>query len=368
MNEEKKIINYCSLPVVVKREFGPDMNPHRLSLIREGENKWVNGTVLHYYFFDKETDGTYVSLSNGSREWQTWTTNEDEKNVVRNAFKKWKDLGIGLQFKEVPTREESDVRIGFMKDNLSWSLVGRDIINFNIGKDERTMNFGWDLTRDVSEIDTAIHEIGHTLGFQHEHQNPKSGIVWNEEAVYTELAGPPNFWTREMTYNNIIRKIDPNIAYGSNWDPNSIMHYPFSAGLIMIPHEYENGLTPAGGISEKDKMEVRAVYPPLDSNDLEEISLLKSNILALNPGEQKNFIIKPSETKKYNIATFGESDVVMVLFEKSGDDEIYVTGNDDSGEDHNANINLKLYSGKEYILRIRLYYSRKLGHTAVMYW
>ncbi|WP_265939207.1 M12 family metallopeptidase [Bacillus thuringiensis] len=45
------------------------------------------------------------------------------------------------------------------------------------------MNFGWYITRNPSEIDTAIHEIGHTLGFPHEHQNTKSGIEWDEEAV-----------------------------------------------------------------------------------------------------------------------------------------------------------------------------------------
>ena len=47
---------------------------------------------------------------------------------------------------------------------------------------ERTMNFGWDLTTSYGH-DTALHEIGHTLGFPHEHQNPTAGIVWNEPAV-----------------------------------------------------------------------------------------------------------------------------------------------------------------------------------------
>ncbi|WP_374089487.1 hypothetical protein [Methylomicrobium lacus] len=62
------------------------------------------------------------------------------------------------------------------------------------------MNFGWNLTEAASEIDTAIHEIGHTLGFPHEHQNPNSGIAWDEEAVYHSLAQPPNSWSREVTF------------------------------------------------------------------------------------------------------------------------------------------------------------------------
>jgi len=39
-------------------------------------------------------------------------------------------------------------------------------------------------------LDTAVHEIGHSLGFPHEYQNPKAGIVWNEEAVYAALGQP----------------------------------------------------------------------------------------------------------------------------------------------------------------------------------
>lgn len=368
MTEEKRKIEYCSLPIVREREFSGSINPNRERLINIIGKKWVNGTVLHYYFFDKETDGRNVTLSDGSNEWRTWTTNEEEKNIVRKAFDIWKNLGIGLEFKEVFTREEAEVRIGFMRGDGHKSLVGRDIIDFNPGKDERTMNFGQDLTQYPSGLDTAIHETGHTIGFSHEHQNPKSGIVWNEDVVYATLAGHPNYWSPEVTYHNIIKKLNPDLVQGSSWDPDSIMHYPFEPGLINKPEEYQNGLTPAGGLSERDKEWVRKFYPPIDANDLIELILFESTKLFLNPAEQKNFIIKPNQTRKYNIATFGASDSVMVLFKKNGNEEIYIAGDDDSGEDYNASMNVKLYKGREYILRVRLYYRESMGETAVMHW
>ena len=37
------------------------------------EFKWVNHTVLHYYFFDRETDGEQVFLADGTRLWRPWT-------------------------------------------------------------------------------------------------------------------------------------------------------------------------------------------------------------------------------------------------------------------------------------------------------
>jgi len=54
------------------------------------------------------------------------------------------------------------------------------------------MNFGEPLVGSPRGFDTALHEIGHTLGLKHEHQNPYAGIVWDEEEVYAYTAKPPN--------------------------------------------------------------------------------------------------------------------------------------------------------------------------------
>ena len=108
----------------------------------------------------------------------------------------WADLGIGIEFVPVDNIADAEIRIGFLQGDGAWSYVGRDVLTFP-GQQERTMNFGWDLTRDPRHEFVAVHEIGHTLGFPHEHQNPFSGIVWDEEAVYSTFGGPPNNWPRE---------------------------------------------------------------------------------------------------------------------------------------------------------------------------
>jgi hypothetical protein len=349
--------SYCFIPEVPEREFTPDVTLERAHLIRTTGLKWVNGTVLHYYFFDQPTD-SLMGIP--------WTTGEAEKDVVRNAFKAWEDVKMGVKFEEVNSRQEAEVRIGFMRRDGAWSYVGREILSR--GPDERTMNFGWDLTRHPREIDTAVHEIGHTLGFPHEHQNPNAGIVWDEEAVYEALAGPPNNWPRQKTFHNIIRKIDPDTVQGSRWDPNSIMHYPFEEGLIDKPEEYRLGLTPEPGLSEQDVAWVRAYYPPLAPSDYELLQPLDSIRLAVLPGQQRNFVIEPEVSRTYSIATFGVSDTVIVLFEELGGEPRYVAGDDDSGEEFNANLNVRLQRGHRYFLRVRLYYSFRSGETAVMIW
>ena len=72
--------------------------------------------------------------------------------------------------------------------------------------------------------------------------------------------------------------------------------------------------------------------------------------------------------RKYNMRMFGISDTVMVLFEDVNDESKYRTGDDDSGEDYNASFRIKLYKGRKYVLRIRLYYRDRAGETAVMLW
>lgn len=336
---------YCALPVVPPRPIAHGIAGERLRAIFAHGKKWVNGTVLHYHFFRNAS----------------WRGTERQQSVVRAAFDRWKGCGIGLEFREVGSPEEAEIRIGFLEGDGSWSYVGRDILT--IGTAERTMNFGWDISHD---LDTALHEIGHTLGMPHEHQNPHAGIVWDDEAVYAALAAPPNNWDRETTKHNIIRKLDPNEVVGSEWDPDSIMHYPFEAGLIAKPADYANGLTPKGGLSPLDKEYVFQFYPPPAKAEPPPLEPFQSVRLALDPGQQRDFRIEPDETRYYEIQTFGPADTVLVLFEDVDGDYRYVSGDDDSGTDRNARIRARLRRGRKYVARLRLYYAHSKGNFAIM--
>jgi hypothetical protein len=111
-----------------------------------------------------------------------------QKALVREGFERWREIGIGIPFEEISSISGADIRIGFVEDDGAWSYIGRDIRDIP-GRSERTMNFGWDLTQDPRKSDVAVHEIGHTLGFPHEHQNPFSGIVWDEAEVIRVFRG-----------------------------------------------------------------------------------------------------------------------------------------------------------------------------------
>jgi hypothetical protein len=356
---------YCNVKPTTPRVFGPGVSADRASAINSLSDKWVNGTELTYYFFDKPGDGMNITLADGSVSFVPWRGAASQMEVVRKGFKAWVDLGLGIKFREVSSRDQAMVRIGFMAGDGSWSYVGRAILD--IAADQRTMNFGWNLTND---IDTAIHEIGHTLGFEHEHQNPFSGIVWDEEKVYAALAKPPNSWPRQKTYFNIIRKLTENSVAGTQWDPNSVMHYPFEPGLIKHPEIYQTQpLQPAGGLSARDQAYVKQLYPQQGPvSGFPELKLMQSMPLNIIPGQQIDVRLLPSRSRNYEIRTFGTSDTVIVLFEDVNGDLKYRGGDDDSGEDRNAHLKVRLSRDQKYVLRVRLYYADHAGETAVMWW
>ncbi len=346
--EERPI---CCMKKVPLRPLADGLPDERLSLIRYHEKKWANGTVLHYYFYNNTN---------------LWDGDGQQKDAVRQAFQIWKDLGIGLEFVEVDNASEAEVRIGFDFDDGSWSTVGRDTVDLAPDPNERTMNFGWDLTDEYGR-DTALHEIGHLLGFPHEHQNPNAGISWNEDFAYDYYQRTQG-WSKDSTFWNIIRKLDPSEVRGSSWDRNSIMHYWFPAGVIVQPEELAKGHTPTPNLTQIDIDEVRKFYPPMEVQENVELNAFESKRLQIEPGQQVNFRISPKISRTYKIQTFGNSDTVMALFEMEDGEALFYDADDDSGFDRNSKLKVRLNRGREYILRIRLYWADVSDETAVFMW
>jgi hypothetical protein len=150
-------------------------------------------------------------------------------------------------------------------------------------------------------------------------------------------------------------KLSKNEVTGTVWDPDSIMHYAFQAGLILQPTQYRNGLTPAGGLSPRDIAQVKVFYPPHDDSSNTELKPLRSQVVSLSPAQQVNFNVIPTASRKYKFQTFGGADTVLVLFEDRGSGDLhYVKGDDDSGVERNSAIEAQLLAGRKYVLRVRL--------------
>jgi len=325
----------------------PETAPLHARAVITMSKKWANGTRLRYHFLEDPA----------------WTWTDPQKAVVTHAFEIWKDLGIGLSFIEAADPAEAEISIGFDQDDGSWSSVGTDCLG---PRDRgRTTNFGWDLTTDWGKA-TALHEIGHAIGMEHEAQNPDAGIQWNEDLVYKSFGGPPNYWNRNTIYYNILMKLDPLAVSGSPWDPLSIMEYPFPPALIHGPAPYNrDGIPQNEELSEPDKAWARRFYPPLAPAT--PIGVLDLKPLPRDTGAQRDFVFQPDATRDYTIRTVGDADGKVVLFGDRDGEPRFIAGQDDSGKPDNVAITARLVKGGRYTIRARTHFAQgAAGHGLVI--
>jgi hypothetical protein len=207
------------------------------------------------------------------------------------------DFGPGSetgQFREwanTDTQYAADVRITFMtgEDGGYWSMVGNDSIKPSLVKPGRaSMNFeGFpdELPQDWQA--TVLHEFGHALGFEHEHQSPASPCEtefrWNDDpgyvprrdiyqqfipdsqgrrpGIYTELGGPPNNWSKEQIDFNLRQLPQSADWILTSFDKTSIMKYHFDPW--MFTQGTQSGCYSAQNLvlSPQDLEAAQAIYP-----------------------------------------------------------------------------------------------------------
>lgn len=193
---------------------------------------WENKDTILYYFMDGQVF---------------------QKQKVRELIPELNGL-CRIVWKETAYRSKSDMRISFKYDG-SWSYKGN--VNSTFSKATVTTNFGW-ITKEIDKDETrrvVHHEFMHFLGLCHEHQHPKSGIMWDTAAVYNYYSKIG--WTRTDVDNNLFSRYSADQTNFTDYDDKSIMHYPISA--FMTTNGYSVGWNRK--LSDNDKKWLRENYP-----------------------------------------------------------------------------------------------------------
>lgn len=162
-----------------------------------------------------------------------------------------------IKFKFVDSGDK-EIWISFDPSNGSHSYLGTDCLSV-IARGEPSMNLGWiDDNKDDDELrQVVLHEFGHALGAIHEHESPMAEIPWNKEAVYKDLGGPPNNWSRQVVDNNMFTLYTLDKTPATDFDGESIMLYYFP------PHWTTNGKGTSFNtkLSNSDKAYIKFCYP-----------------------------------------------------------------------------------------------------------
>lgn len=194
------------------------------------------------------------------------------RGQIAQAIKPWTDSsnvhidfgpssssGVFREWTSGDTSYRADVRIAFEVGGY-WSMVGNDSVNPALSQpNQPSMNFEGFTTELPSDWQgTVLHEFGHAVGFQHEHQSPASpcdtDFRWNDDVgyvktkdiygqfvpdfegrnpgIYTVLGGPPNNWSRDQIDFNLKqlpKSVDLRL---SAFDRDSVMKYYFPGWMF----------------------------------------------------------------------------------------------------------------------------------------
>jgi serralysin len=174
---------------------------------------------------------------------------------IKSFAGQW-SLYANVKFSFIDDVSQAKIKIGFDRNDGSWSWMGRDVLSNPFGA--KTMNFGWldNNTSDAVFRRVVLHEFGHALGFVHEHQVPDAGINWDREKVYEAFDGT---WTKDQVDNYFFEKYAANQVNGSAYDRYSIMHYSIPAEFTLDGYSVPWNTS----LSATDISFARYIYPPV---------------------------------------------------------------------------------------------------------
>lgn len=188
-------------------------------------------------------------------------------------------------------RRNYDIRVGYSLPGY-WSFIGQDSLIY-APQTEQSLN----LARfDVSTIADAefqrvvLHEFGHAIGLQHEHQIPDATCEaeFDWPVIYSKLSGPPNNWSKATIDFNMRSRPYFTGDIATDFNPKSIMLYSFPPSYYRLGIQSKCYTPQNTTISPGDVKTVSLAYGVgTPRNQTADYVAIKAAVPTLSAGEQE---------------------------------------------------------------------------------
>ena len=207
----------------------------KAALVADTTKLWENGKILNVVFLDGSQE-MQESVAKYAKEWSLYA-NIDFKFYTKDNFPKSLKPDIRVTFKAKGNNSSvgTDSKRDFWAHSMSLSALSNE-------------NF---INRYY-----IIHEFGHAIGLEHEHQNINRSFELDEDNAYAYCKKV--FSMNKTDCRNFIFEVKRGKAiYSSKYDPKSIMHYSLHEDMLKEKMD----LSTSYNLSLLDKLEIAKLYP-----------------------------------------------------------------------------------------------------------
>jgi hypothetical protein len=201
-----------------------------------------------------------------------------QRQVVVDIASQWMKVEgarIPFKFHSDPSRantctgkvEFDHIRVGFEPNGTIWSALGKQSVvapeKFPLAKPSMNFGFKQEMRPSRTVRRSILHEFGHALGLEHEHQNPNFECwpnEYNRAEVMKGLARDLNLDPTDIEAQMVVLN-KPGDLVARGFDRSSIMFYAFP--IAFYRKKMESPCFSAGlpEISKEDRELIADLYP-----------------------------------------------------------------------------------------------------------